>query len=158
MVVKIFTISADTMTVVGFWFTVVGTLFGAVSLLLSAHLIRTTSKIQKNLKRQHLQSKYKVSKQSIMLQLSTSYSLLIEDKIVDQVKLDESIISLKIYESILTRSTKKKLQSLSKLLSEPKISDDNYDQRDLRNLLFEVIKNLENELDEHSELVKEVTK
>ncbi|MCT4570501.1 hypothetical protein N3930_21875 [Bacillus thuringiensis] len=102
----------------------------------------------------HLEEKYRKSKRSIIIQLHTSYRLLKEDERLDVHAIEESIISLSIYEDILTRTTKSKLKKIDK-----KINSKTSDEKDeIRRLLYEVIKRLENELDEHTRFIEEVSK
>ncbi|WP_241475246.1 hypothetical protein [Priestia flexa] len=150
--------SNDTMTVWGFWITVLGTGLGLISFFITIYIGINTSKIKKNFMKKHLQEKYKKSKKSIVLSLHTSYELLKDEALIDDVKIQESIISLQIYNEILTVTTIKKLKKLDKKISHLSKTEDIKKQKEIRNLLFEVIKRLESELDEHTEYLKEVTK
>lgn len=146
--------SADTMTTWGFWITVFGTVISVISFFLTIWISNNTAKIKKKFMDKHLEEKYRKSKRSIIIQLHTSYRLLKEDERLDVHAIEESIISLSVYEDILTRTTKSKLKKIDK-----KINSKALDKKDeIRRLLYEVIKRLENELDEHTRFVEEVSK
>ncbi|MGE7185298.1 hypothetical protein ACQKKK_15200 [Peribacillus sp. NPDC006672] len=150
--------SSDTMTVWGFWITVLGTILGVGSFLLTIYIGVNTNKIRNNFMKKHLQEKYNKSKKTILLDLHTSYLFLIDDMFVDDTKITESIISLGIYNTILTKTTKIKLKKLNKKVAKSSKTDSKDKKRQIQYLLYEVIKRLENELDEHTEYLKEVTK
>lgn len=150
--------TSETMTVWGFWITVAGTVLGLISLVLALYIGVNTSKIKGNLMKKHLEKKYRKTKRSIMVQLITSYNLLKEDNILDNSNIDECIISLSIYDEILSRITKSKLKTLSKKLNDDTLNNTFKGKNEIRKLLYELIKRLENELDEQDEYLKEVTK
>lgn len=146
------------MTVWGFWITIAGTVFGFASLVIAIYISVNTNSIRKNLTNKHLKEKYRKTKSSILLQLNTSYSLIKEFDRLDAVSIKEGIISLSIYVDILTPNTKKKLKLLRKKIDNNTTNDTKIGINNISEILFEVIQRLENELDEHTELVKEVTK
>lgn len=150
--------SDQTMTVWGFWITVAGTAFGLFSLLLAFYISNNTRKIKKNLMKKHLQDKYRKSKKTIMLQLATSYSLLKENNYLDVVNIDECIISLQIYDDILSSATKKKIKKLTKEIGKEPQKETTRSLRDIRVLMYEIYQQLQNDLDEHTEYLKEITK
>lgn len=150
--------SIDTMTVWGFWITVAGTFLGFISLILALYISVNTSKIKDNFMKKYLQERYRKTKKSIMLQLLTTYKLLREDNILDEAGINECIISLIIYNDILSIITKRKIKNLQKKINDDSKNSTHLGKKEIRNLMFEIIQRLENELDEHGEYLKEVTK
>lgn len=150
--------SDTSMTIWGFWITVAGTILGGVSLVLTIYVSTTASKIKKNFIKKHLQEKYRKSKKTILLQLHTSYSLLKEDNFLDKNSIYESIILLRIYENVLSKTTNKKLKNLEKLIKSHKEWNAISQNVEIRNVLYELITRLESELDEHTAYLEEVTK
>lgn len=147
----------ETMTVWSFWLTTTGTIFGFASLLLAIYISNNTKKIRKNFSKKHLQEKYRKTKTSILLQFKTSYELLREFNRLDDRNIKEGIISLSIYEDILTLTTRRKLKKLRKKINNPnKNTVSGIDE--ISEILYEIIQRLENELDEHVEQIKEITK
>jgi len=150
--------SNETMTVWGFWITIAGTSLSFLSLLVAIFISVNTKKIQKNLTRNHLKEKYRKSKRAIMVQLYTSYELLKDFERMDNSSIHESIISLTIYEDILTRTTKSKLSRLKKKIDNDITNSTVSGKKEVSKLLYEVIKRLENELDEQFQHFKEAIK
>ncbi|HDR8072013.1 TPA: hypothetical protein QCY71_005047 [Bacillus cereus] len=150
--------SNDTMTFLGFWITILGTVVGLVSLWITVIISKNTSKIRDDFMKKHLQEKYKIFKGTIVLKLDTSYALLKESDILDEIEIKESIISLNTYDDILSKETKKKLKTLKKMINNTKTRDSETGKSEIRNLLYEIITRLKNELDEHTELIKETIK
>lgn len=142
----------------GFWLTAAGTIFGLASLLLAFYISVNTKKIRNNFTKKHLQKKYLKSKRSLLLEMQTSYSLLVEYEKLDSVKINESIISLIVYSDILTHATKRRLKILRKKVNNNTINDTIAGKNKISQLLYEIIKGLESELDEHTEFLKETTR
>ncbi|MDZ4468095.1 hypothetical protein [Bacillus cereus] len=140
----------------GFWITVTGTLLGIISLLFTIYISNNTRKIRNGFMKKHLQSKYLKSKRTLILQLTTSYELLMETDKIDEKKINETIISLMIYSDILSSLTKKKVKELKKLIEN---ENDNKDRKkQISALLYEIKERLDNELDEISQHLQEAIK
>ncbi|MDW0111523.1 hypothetical protein [Sporosarcina aquimarina] len=147
----------EIMTLWGFWISIAGTLFGFISLLIGIYISNNTIKIRKNFTKNHLRIRYKKTKGSILLQINTSYGLLKEFNRLDVQNIKEGIISLSLYDDILTMTTKRKLKKLRKKINNPNsVTKQNRDH--ISELLFEIIVRLENELDEYNDHIKETTK
>jgi hypothetical protein len=150
--------SNNTMTLWGFWLSVIGTIVGIISLWISIQVGLTTYKVRYTLKKLHLQDKYKKSKKTIMLQLRTSYSLMVDENYIDEPKITESIISLLNFNEILTKTTKRHIKKMQKDITNSKKVSTDKGKRELRDLLWTIITRLETEFDEKNEYLKGVIK
>ncbi|TGB05189.1 hypothetical protein [Halobacillus salinus] len=142
----------------GLIISIIGTFVTILSFVFTLIIAKNARLIRRNLTKKHKQAKYKKSKKTIILQMTTSYQLLKDDGFLDGKELDESIIALTSYKDLLGRKTKRKLKSLKKLIDGYQHPAPTDVKKKVRKLLYELIHRLENEFDENIEYSKEITK
>ncbi|WP_041966415.1 hypothetical protein [Mesobacillus selenatarsenatis] len=151
-------------SVAGFYLTLLGTIFGIASLIFAIYISKTANKIKQNLMKGHIQEKYKKTKSSILKSLSISYKMVKEERVIDIWSIQETIISLSLYNEALSKDTKVKIKKLKKTLKRSSsksflsfIDFTNYDE-EIGFLIYELVQKLESDFDEKENYLEVMTK
>lgn len=143
--------SDHTYTVYGFWVSVVATLISVVSLILTIFISNSTRKIRHRLILDNRKQKFKKTKGTILLNLTTAYNLARQDNRIDYTLINETLISISYYQKVLKFRTRCIVKKLTKALKSNSIDK-------IANLLYGLQMHINDELDEIEEYVKAVVR
>lgn len=152
-------------TVIGFYLTVFSTIIGVISLIYAFFISKTANKIKESMMQEHIQKKYKKTKDSILKSLSITYGLAKENDYIDIWVINESLISLRLYDTILSKDTKKKIKKLKKAINKKQSNNPLFNIFQSHNenakigfLIYDLIKKLETDFDERNNYLEVITK
>ncbi len=158
--------SEDFYSVMGFYLTLFGTLMGIASLIFAIYISKTAKKIKQKLMQQHIQEKYRKTKKTLLTDLNISYKFIKEDGLIDVWKIRETIISINLYNNILSKDTKKKVRKLNKNVHKYNQNEkwwkifrkcqDDY-QKDIGIQVYDLLNKLESDFDEHEIFLEVIT-
>jgi len=154
----------DIYSVVGFVLTVIGTVLGAISLIYAVYISKTAQKIKQRLMQEHIQDKYKKTKKTLLNDLRISYSMAKDEGIIDKWRINETIISLTLYNNILSEDTQKKIKKLKNALKKSSKKKKLFNSGKFNNteekiglLVYELVQKLESDFDEQENVLEGIT-
>ncbi|MGV7115879.1 hypothetical protein [Paenibacillus kyungheensis] len=145
----------------GFWITILGTLTGCISLVLTLLLTRSIGKIKKDLLYKNAIKRFKNRRYFLVRDLTEIYDMMKENEFNESF-VQETYVKLELHKKVLSKKTRKNIKKMQSYLKnevpEPYNKNDQVN-KEMRNVVYILMQRLQNEeLNEEDLNVGEMTK